>query len=174
MARTADKDSLRKLFIFKRLSLEVAAKQLKVPMATASRWRAEALKSGDDWEHWREAHMLAGGAIEDTARGILLGLIVQYQATIKLLDDDLKLPKAQQLGIQGRTQTLTSLLDGMSKMRGSIGKLLPQTDGMSVAMRVLRALGDHINANHKEHGGAFVEILDSFGPALNRVLEEAE
>jgi Protein of unknown function (DUF1804) len=173
MARTADKEKLRQFYIFQRLSLEVAAKRLNVPFSTAARWKKEALDAGDDWEQWREANMLSGGTIEDTARGILLGLVVQYQATVKLLEDDLKMPKEKQLGVIGRTEVLASLLDGMSKMRSSIGKLLPQADSMGIAMRVLRALGDHISANHKEHGEAFVAILDSFAPELSKALEAA-
>ena len=76
----ATKDKLRRLYVFERLSLEIAAGQCGVSFATARRWKASAEKAGDDWERVRAAHTMAGGSLEDIARQLLTDLVLQFKA----------------------------------------------------------------------------------------------
>lgn len=61
----ATKDKLRRLYVFERLSLEVAAGQCGVSFATARRWKDKAEAEGDNWEKLRAAHTMAGTELED-------------------------------------------------------------------------------------------------------------
>ncbi|MFV9215739.1 DUF1804 family protein, partial [Serratia fonticola] len=79
MAHSQDvRDKLRRAYVFNNLSLEIAAAQQGVSFATARRWKSAAADKGDDWDKFRAANLLAGGGMEDVARAVLMGLVVQY------------------------------------------------------------------------------------------------
>ena len=67
------RDKIRRLYVFDRIGLEMAALQCGVSMSTASRWKREAMDDGDDWDKLRAAAILAGDGIESVARAALAG-----------------------------------------------------------------------------------------------------
>ncbi len=77
MAHPAEtRDKLRGLYI-NGTSLEVAAAMCGVAYGTARKWRDTAKDKGDDWDKLRAAYTLSGGSIEDLARAIMTGFLVQ-------------------------------------------------------------------------------------------------
>ncbi len=77
MAHPAEtRDKLRGLYI-NGTSLEVAAAICGVAYGTARKWRDTAKDKGDDWDKLRAAYTLSGGSIEDLARAIMTGFLVQ-------------------------------------------------------------------------------------------------
>ncbi|MFB9160193.1 DUF1804 family protein [Chromobacterium violaceum] len=161
MAHTPEtRDKLRRLYVFDRISLEVAAMQCGVSMSTASRWKRELAEAGDDWDKVRAAHILAGGGIESIARAALSGFMVQYQAVMEALQVDANLPAEKKVGM------LASLADSFNKTIAASKRVLPETSQLATAMEVVQSLAAYIRENHPQHAAAFVEILEPFGNEL--------
>ena len=70
------RDTVRRAFVYDRLSLEVSALKAGVSYATAARWKSQSAKDGDDWDKAQAAQLLSGGGIENIARQMLAGLVM--------------------------------------------------------------------------------------------------
>lgn len=156
------RQEMRRLYIFGNMPLEQAAAQLKIPYATASRWKQIAEREGDLWDKARAANTLAGGSMEDISRSILSGFLLQYQSTIDAiqLSEDI-LP-------QDKVQLLASLSDAFNKTVVASRRVLPETSELATAMRVVTLLGDFIKEKHSDKLIDFVGILDGFGAVLSK------
>ena len=156
------RDALRRAYVFDRLSLEVAALKLGIPVGTATRWKRDARDNGDDWDKQRAAQLLAGGSIEDIARMALAGLVTQYQATIEALNTDSSLDAAT------KVQLLASLADAYNKTVSASKRVLPETSELATAMEVVQQLAGFIRQRYPRHGQAFAEILEPFGEEVSK------
>lgn len=156
------REKLRRLYIQSQLSLQIVSSQCGVSFATASRWKREAQDSGDDWDKLRAANVLASGGMEDVGRAILMGLLVQYQATIDQLNINADMPPSQ------RIELLASLSDAFNKAVSSSKRILPETSQLATAMEVLTMLSAFISENHPQHMAAFVQLLEPFGNEIQR------
>ncbi|WP_215782027.1 DUF1804 family protein [Paludibacterium sp. B53371] len=154
------RDKVRRLYIFDRLGLEVAALQCGVSMSTASRWKREAQDEGDDWDKLRAAAILAGDGIESVARAALAGFLTQYQATMEALNDNLDIPAEK------KVQMLASLADSFNKTVAASRRVLPETSQLATAMEVVQKLAGFIREKYPKHAQAFVEVLEPFGEEL--------
>ena len=160
----ATKDKLRRLYIFERLSLEIAAGQCGVSFATARRWKDKAETAGDNWEKLRAAHTMAGTDLEDIARQLLTDLVLQFKATMDALDRE-DIPASE------RVTLLTSLSDSYNKAISANKKLLPETSRLAVALEVLEKLADWLKTKRPELLGAFLDELEPFGAMLEKELK---
>ena len=160
----ATKDKLRRLYVFERLSLEVAAGQCGVSFATARRWKDKAETAGDNWEKLRAAHTMAGTDLEDIARQLLTDLVLQFKATMDALARE-DIPASE------RVTLLTSLSASYSKAFSAIKKLLPETSRLAVALEVLEKLADWLKTKRPELLGAFLDELEPFGAQLEKELK---
>lgn len=158
------RDRLRRAYVFNGLSLEVAAAQCGVSFGTARRWKADAAEDGDDWDKLRAAHTLAGGGLEDVARAVLTGLVVQYQATIESVQS------AEDISPADKVQMLASLADAFNKTVVASRKVLPETSQLATALDVLQRLGTFIQERYPQHLMAFTEVLEPFGATLEKTL----
>ncbi|MCG9086873.1 DUF1804 family protein [Laribacter hongkongensis] len=156
------RDRLRRAYAFNGLSLEVAAAQCGVSFGTARRWKSDAAEDGDDWDKLRAAHTLADGGLEDVARAVLTGLVVQYQATIESVQS------AENISPADKVQMLASLADAFNKTVSASKRVLPETSQLATAMDVLQKLGEFVRERYPKHAMAFVEILEPFGEELTR------
>lgn len=164
MAYASDvKDKLRRLFVFDNLSLEVSAQQLSIPFNTASRWKREAKKSGDDWEKVRAARLMSGNGIEEIARTMLTQLIQQFQSTMEQLES----PEVQ-INPDAKVKLLASLSDSFNKSVAASKRIMPATTALSVALEVVQQLTEFIKNKYPQHLAAFAEILEPFGRELER------
>ena len=164
MAHDAEiRRAVRGDYVFKQLGLEVAAVMHEVPVATARRWKREALAAGDDWDKARSAQMIAGGGIEDVVRQTLAVVVQQVQATVEALQADVNMPPGE------KVKALASLADAYNKLMAASRRLMPETDKLATAMDVLKRQGEFVRARHPKHVGAFAELLESFADELARV-----
>lgn len=155
--------AVRAAFIFQQLSLEIAALKSEVPIATARRWKRDALQAGDDWEKARAAQMIAGGGIEDVVRQTLAVVVQQVQATVGAIQDAKDMPPAE------KVKALASLADAYNKLMAASRRLMPETDRLAVATDVVRRLGEFVRSKHPRHVNAFAEILEPFADELARI-----
>ena len=158
------RDKLRRLYVFERLSLEVAAGQCGVSFATARRWKDKAEEAGDNWEKLRAAHTMAGKDLEDIARQLLTDLVLQFKATMDALARE-DVPASE------RVTLLTSLSDSYNKAISANKKLLPETSRLAVALEVLEKLADWLKTKRPELLGAFLDELEPFGAQLEKELK---
>ncbi|WP_315383530.1 DUF1804 family protein [Microvirgula aerodenitrificans] len=154
------RDRVRRLYVFERLGLEMAALQCGVSMSTAGRWKREAQDAGDDWDKLRAANILAGGGIENVARAALTGFMTQYQATMDTLNSN------AEIQAETKVKMLASLADSFNKTVSASRRVLPETSQLATAMEVVQALAVFIRENYPQHAAAFVEILEPFGNTL--------
>ncbi len=159
------RDAVRRSYIFDRLSLEKAAGIHNVAYQTARSWKRKAREAGDDWDKVRLAHTMAGGELEDIARQLLTDLIIQFQATIDIVKNDVEI-KAMQ-----RVELLTSLSDSYNKSISASKKLVPETSKLATALEVLNMLSDYIKTHNPQQLVVFVEILEGFAGQLERELK---
>ena len=158
------RDKLRRLYVFERLSLEVAAGQCGVSFATARRWKDKAEAAGDNWEKLRAAHTMAGKDLEDIARQLLTDLVLQFKGTMDALARE-DIPASE------RVTLLTSLSDSYNKAISANKKLLPETSRLAVALEVLEKLADWLKTKRPGLLGAFLDELEPFGAMLEKELK---
>lgn len=158
------RQTLRKLYVFQGLSLEIAAASAGVSYATAQRWKRESTAAGDDWEKVKAAHVLSGGSIEETARAILTGFVTQYNTTIEMLNGS----DAKAIPPQKRTEMLASLADAFNKTIAASRRILPETDELAIALSVIKLLTTYIRDNYPQYVTPFYDILDSFGGEITQ------
>ncbi|MBX9268764.1 DUF1804 family protein [Chromobacterium violaceum] len=164
MAHTPEtREKVRRLYVFDRISLEVAAMQCSVSMSTASRWKRESAEAGDDWDKVRAAALLAGDGIESIARAALVGFMTQYQATMDTLTVSDQIPAEKKVAM------LASLADSFNKTVAASRKVLPETSQLATAMEVVQKLAGFIRERYPKHAQAFVEVLEPFGEELAKL-----
>lgn len=157
------RDAVRRAYVFDRLSLEIAASKFGVAYATARRWKAVAAEEGDNWDKAQGAHLMASGALEDTARAVLAGLVMQYQATM----DELTASTTKVTPME-KTKLLASLADSFQKTVSASKRILPETSELATAMDVLNRLADFVRLNYPQHIQALAELLEPFGDELSK------
>lgn len=165
MAHPKEKrDALRRAYVFDRHSLELAAEMQGVSYGTARRWKQTALETGDDWDKAQSAQLLAGGGIEDVARQVLSGLVMQFQATMQAVQQDTDIKPAV------KVQLLASLADAYNKTVAASKRVLPETSTLATAMEVLQKLAEFIREQYPQYASAFAEVLEPFGEVIAKEL----
>lgn len=139
------------------LPIEQAAAQVGVPLATARRWKAEALAEGDDWDKFQRASMIiAGGGIDQAMGRVATGVLMRCEALMERLND----PELDPLEA---TKAVGSITDSLAKLQAASKRLMPATDRLAVAMGVIKQLTAFIQERYPQHIGAFAEVLEPFG-----------
>lgn len=154
------KTHLKRFYVFEHLSLEQASAKLGVSLATARRWKKEAEKQGDDWDKARDVQVMAGGELEDVAKGILAGFLIQYKAVMAELDANTEMPAVD------KVQALTGLADSFSKMTSSSKRLLPAIDELATAVRAVKLVFDVAEQQKPHLQAEFLELLELLEPLL--------
>lgn len=146
------------------LPIEQAAAQAEVPLATARRWKAEALAEGDDWDKFqRVSLMLAGGGLDQAMGRVVAGVILRSEALLERISADEELDPVE------ATKAVASLTDSLAKARAAAKQLMPATDRYAVAMDVLKRLAEYAMARKPGPvAGQLVELLEAFGDELGK------
>ncbi len=158
------RDAVRRAYVFDRLSLEIAAAKVGVSYATVTRWKAASAKAGDDWDKAQAAQLLSGGGIEEVARQMLAGLVMQYQTTMDEVNASTDIKPAL------KVQMLASLADAYNKTVSASKRILPETSELATAMQVIQKLAEFIQDKYPKHASTFVQILEPFGELLSKEL----
>ena len=149
----------RKAYIYERLAIPAVAIKVGVPAATIRRWKREAKKNGDDWDAARAAVMLSGEGLEAVVSSVVEEFTVQFHAALEMLRDESIAP-------DDRVKLMAQLSDAFNKMVGAAGRVAPKISQLSVALDVLRRLGEYIRQHHPDQAETFLAVLDPFGEQL--------
>lgn len=147
------------------LPIEQAAAKAEVPLATARRWKAEALAEGDDWDKFQAASLIiAGGGFDQALGRVAAGVILRCEALLERIGSD------DEIDPIDATKAIGSLTDSLAKARAATKGMLPEADELGVAMSVIKRLSAFIQDKHPQHLNAFAEVLPAFGAELQQVL----
>ena len=164
MAHASEKRTqLRGLYVYQRLAMETACKQLGVPRSTANRWKQEATAQGDDWDTARAAVGLGDENFSTLSKRLLEDYLVQHQATMAQLRD------ADGMSARDKADTLASMSDSFAKTMTSFKRLSPELNAQSIQIDVLRRLAAFVQAKFPQHLTAIAELLEPFGEELAKV-----
>jgi hypothetical protein len=146
------------------LPLEQAAAQAGVPLATARRWKAEALEEGDDWDKFQRASLIiAGGGFDQAMGRVAAGVIMRCESLLERISTDHDIDPVE------ATKAVASLTDSLAKAHAAAKRLMPQTDRYAVAMDVLKRLAEHTMAKKPGPFAAeLVELIEGFGAELGK------
>jgi hypothetical protein len=146
------------------LPLEQASTQAGIPLATARRWKAEALLEGDDWDKFQAASLIvAGGGFDQAMARVAAGVILRCEALMERIAEDADIDPVE------ATKAVASLTDSLAKAHAAAKRLMPQTDRYAVAMDVLKRLAEHAMAKKPGPFSAeLVELLEAFGIELGK------
>lgn len=61
-----------------------------------------------------------------------------------------------------KTQALASLADSFNKMVSASRRVLPETNELSVALRVIQMLTEFVRRQFPQHAAALLEVLEPF------------
>ncbi len=140
------------------LPLEQAAIKADVPVATARRWKAEAVAAGDDWDKFQAASIIVAGGGFDQAMGrVVAGVLLRCEALLERVGSDMEIDPID------ATKAMASLTDSLAKAHSAAKRLMPGTDRLATAMGVVKALTSFIQERYPQHIGAFAEVLEPFG-----------
>ncbi len=157
---TEKRTQLRGLYVYQRLAMETACKQLDVPRSTANRWKQDAFDKGDDWDTVRAAVGLGDENFSTLSKRLLEDYLVQHQATMDQLRD------ATEMSARERADTLASMSDSFNKTMISFKRLSPELNKQAVQLDVLQRLVSFAQAQFPQHLTAMVELLEPFGQEL--------
>lgn len=152
----------RASYIFKRLAVPVIAVELGVSAATIRRWKRKAKAAGDDWDAARAAVMLSGEGLETVVSAVVEEFTIQFHAALEML-------KSGDIAPDERVKLMASLSDAFNKMVGAAGRVAPKISQLSVALDVLRRLGEYIREHHPDQAETFLAALEPFGEQLAEV-----
>ena len=139
MAHSASLKAACRAAYIDNMPLTQIAKAQNVPLATLRSWKRRALEQGDDWDKLRAANLLAGEGMEAVARQTLSDYVLQHKA-----------------------QALASLADSFNKMVSASRRVLPETNELSVALRVIQMLTEFVRRQFPQHAAALLEVLEPF------------
>ena len=161
MAHASEKRTqLRGLYVYQRLAMETACKQLGVPRSTANRWKQDATDKGDDWDTVRAAVGLGDENFSTLSKKLLEDYLIQHQATMD------QLREATDMSARDRADTLASMSDSFNKTMLSFKRLSPELNKQAVQLDVLQRLVSFAQARFPQHLTAMVELLEPFGEEL--------
>lgn len=153
---------VRRYYVFEGMSLESAAEKAEVSFATARRWKKQAEDLGDDWDRVRDAHTIAGGKVEDVAKGMLTRFVVQFGNVLEQVE------QASELNAREKAELLCGLGDSFTKMTAASKRLIPEVSALAVAMETIELLANEIKQKKPDLLSDFIELLDDVEQRLQK------
>lgn len=150
------KGEVRSAYIFENLPLAQISLMQGISVATLRAWKKKACESGDDWDKLRAANLLAGEGMEAIARQTLSEYVVQHKAVMS------EVLAAKDMTAQQKTQALASIADSFNKMIAASKRVLPMSDELAIALRVIQLLTEFVRQKFPQHTQALLEILEPF------------
>lgn len=157
MAHSASLKAACRAAYIDNMPLTQIAKAQNVPLATLRSWKRRALEQGDDWDKLRAATCWrASEGMEAVARQTLSDYVLQHKALMG------EIIEAQDMTAREKTQALASLADSFNKMVSASRRVLPETNELSVALRVIQMLTEFVRRQFPQHAAALLEVLEPF------------
>lgn len=150
-------NAVRRSFVNEQLSMEAAADKHDVPVATARRWKKDALTAGDNWDNLKAAYVMTAGGLEEVSRSVMMSFMVQYQVVMDELTSNSEITPVV------RADKIVGLADAFNKMVSVSRRVLPETNRLAVALDVIAKLAEYVQRNRPDVLAVFVELLEGFG-----------
>lgn len=161
MAHDAKKrTTLRGLYIYEQLPIELAAKKAGIPIGTAKRWKTDAKALKDDWDKQRAALSLGDENFKQLSQQLLNDYLVQHQATIDMLKS------ATDMSAMQRAEALASLSDSFNKTMASFKRLSPDLNRQAIQLDVMQRYARFVAEKHPKALVALAETIEPFGVEL--------
>ena len=159
------KRAVRGSYVHEGLSIEAAADKHEVTRSTATRWKRDAEKNGDDWDKARNAHYTSQQGAEAVTSVVLEQFVTLFQTTIDDVKADKKASSLQ------KAEAISRLSDAYHKTMAAARKGSPEVNKLAVGMDVIKLLADFVGSEYPQHANAFVDILEPFGNHLAQHLQ---
>lgn len=157
------RQALRRKYVYERKSMQQACAELDISHRSGQNWKAKAMREGDNWDHQRDAWLLAGEGQEFMARKILQDYLLQHEAVLKAIRDDDTLTAMQ------KVTCLTGLADAFAKTMNAVSRTSPKVHRLAIASEVVQLLGRFIEEQFPQHGPALLEFLEPFTQKVAKV-----
>lgn len=136
--------------------LDLAAVQCGIGTATARRWKADALASGDDWDKFQHASMIVAGGGFDQAMGrVAAAVILRSEAIMEHLAD----PEIDPIDA---AKAIASLADSLGKSKAAMRALMPETDKLAVETGAVKAFTELLIRMNPAVGEAALGALEAY------------
>jgi hypothetical protein len=159
--------AVRTSFINEQLPMESAAEKHGVPVATARRWKKDALQSGDNWDVLKTAYVMTAGGLEEVSRHVLMSFMVQYRTVMDELTTDADVAPVV------RADKIVALADAFNKMTAASRRVLPEVSRLVVALDVIEQFASHVQKHRPDVLTVFLELLDGFGREIEALYGKA-
>lgn len=156
------KTHVRRYYVFDCLPLEQSARKAGVSFGTARRWKKQAENAGDDWDKARDAHTIAGGKVEEVAKGMLTTFVLYFGNIM----DELK--AAEDLPITEKAQLIQGLGDSFTKMVAASKRIVPEVSQTATALKTVKLFGEYVQTNKPQLLSEFLDLLDGFALVLEK------
>lgn len=153
------RSAARAAYVHEAQPMEAVAARLAVSAGTLSRWKREALDSGDDWDRARAAARLAGQGAEAVATAVLEDFVLLFQSTLAEI-------KSGSIPPLAKAEAISRLSDAYHKTTAAASRGNPKLSRLAIAMDVLQLLAEHIRQHRPQLAAAFAEMLEPFGADL--------
>lgn len=137
--------------------LDLAAVQVGIGTATARRWKADALATGDDWDKFQKASLIVAGGGFDQAMGrVAAAVILRAEAIMERLAED---PEIDPLDA---AKAIASLADSLGKSKAAMRALMPETDKLAVETGAVKAFCELMIRMNPAVGEAALGALEAY------------
>lgn len=154
----AYKKNARLMYVEQAMTVGEIAKACSVRERTIFAWKMRDKEAGSDWDQLRTAHILGPGGPDSIVHEFVPRFFKLMRASI----DELDKPGVN-VPIGERVKMITSLTDSMTKASSAVGKLMPQLNEMTVALRLVSVLTKFVSKHFPQHASVIAEILEPFG-----------
>lgn len=146
----------RAAYIYDNLPLTQVSTAHGISLATLRSWKKSAAARGDDWDKLRAANLLAGQGMEAIARQTLSDYVTQHKTLMG------EIITASDMTAQQKVASLASLADSFNKMVAASRRVLPESNELAVALRVIQLLTEFVRQKFPQHATALLEVLEPF------------
>ena len=157
------RQALRRKYVYERKSMQQACAELDISHRSGQNWKAKAMREGDNWDHQRDAWLLAGEGQEFMARKILQDYLLQHEAVLKAIRDDKDLTAMQ------KVTCLTGLADAFTKTMNAVSRTTPTMNRLAIASEVVQVFARFIQENYPQHGPMLLEVLEPFTQKVSKI-----
>lgn len=137
--------------------LDLAAVQVGIGTATARRWKADALASGDDWDKFQKASLIVAGGGFDQAMGrVAAAVVLRAEAIMERLGDDLEIDPID------AAKAIASMADSLGKAKAAMRALMPATDQLAIETGAVKAFCELLIRLNPSVGEAALGALEAY------------
>lgn len=151
------KDGVRALYVYKNLDLKDCARVAEIPYNTVRAWFKAAKDNNDDWGKARNAARMGQGGLDELTNSLIENFALHTDSIFEEINTD----DAMSPGV--KADLMAKIADSYSKLLKTAGSSGSKVAPLSVAMTVLKLLGDYIQSECPENSETFADILSPFG-----------